>query len=191
MNRAPHPGLPRPGAPRPGASAEKPRSARGTTPRVVAREGGGFSLGSSRRRPGLRLVWMLPAGVALLAGLDAGLLLLGLPAPVTAERLPDVHGMLLVLGFVGTLISLERATALARPLGYVAPALLGIGGVLLVGVTVQGDGLGVGGCDGAQHGPHVARFPAGRPSPFHEGRPEEAREAEVLSSSVTGDAYPG
>jgi len=75
---------------------------------------------------------MLPAGLALLAGLDAGLLLLGLPAPVTAERLPDVHGMLLVLGFVGTLISLERATALARPLGYLAPALLGVGGILLV-----------------------------------------------------------
>ncbi|MGW9627766.1 hypothetical protein [Microbacterium sp. NPDC055521] len=75
---------------------------------------------------------MLPAGLALLAGLDAGLLLLGLPAPVTAERLPAVHGMLLVLGFVGTLISLERATALARPLGYAAPALLGAGGILLV-----------------------------------------------------------
>ena len=84
------------------------------------------------RRPGFRMLWMLPAGLALLAGLDAGLLLLGLPAPVTAERLPAVHGMLLVLGFVGTLISLERATALARPLGYVAPALLGVGGMLLV-----------------------------------------------------------
>ncbi|WP_313358301.1 hypothetical protein, partial [Microbacterium sp.] len=75
---------------------------------------------------------LLPAGLALLAGLDAGLLLLGLPAPVTAERLPAVHGMLLVLGFVGTLISLERATALARPLDYAAPALLGAGGILLV-----------------------------------------------------------
>ncbi|MBY6060250.1 hypothetical protein [Microbacterium esteraromaticum] len=69
---------------------------------------------------------------ALLAGLDAGLLLLGLDAPVTTERLPDVHGMLLVLGFVGTLISLERATALGRPYGFIAPALLGAGAVLLV-----------------------------------------------------------
>ncbi|WP_336646694.1 hypothetical protein [Microbacterium sp. USHLN186] len=79
---------------------------------------------------------MLPAGIALLAGLDAGLLLLGVPAPVTADRLPDVHGMLLVLGFVGTLISLERATALARPLGYLAPALLGVGGILLIAPAV-------------------------------------------------------
>lgn len=75
---------------------------------------------------------MLPAGLALLAGLDAGLLLLGLPAPVTTARLPEVHGMLLVLGFVGTLISLERAAALGRWYGFIAPALLGIGGVLLV-----------------------------------------------------------
>lgn len=85
-----------------------------------------------RRRIPVRMLWMLPAGVALLAGLDAGLLLIGLPAPVTAERLPEVHGMLLVLGFVGTLISLERATAYARPVGFVAPALLGLGGILLI-----------------------------------------------------------
>ncbi len=75
---------------------------------------------------------MLPAGLALLAGLDAGMLLLGLPAPVTTDRLPDVHGMLLALGFVGTLISLERATAYARPIGFLAPALLGLGGILLI-----------------------------------------------------------
>jgi hypothetical protein len=85
-----------------------------------------------RRRLPARMLWMLPAGIALLAGLDAGLMLLGLPAPITAERLPQVHGMLLTLGFVGTLISLERSTAYARPAGFITPALLGIGGVLLV-----------------------------------------------------------
>lgn len=91
-----------------------------------------------------RLVLLVPAGVALLAGVDAALLLLGLPAPVTTDRLPDVHGMLMVLGFVGTLIALERAVALARPCAYAAPALLGLGGLLLlapvpveVGQTVQ------------------------------------------------------
>ncbi len=87
---------------------------------------------ATRRAPSWRLVWLLPAGLALLAGLDAGLLLLSLPAPVTTARLPEVHGMLLVLGFVGTLIALERATALARWYGYAAPALLGAGGILLV-----------------------------------------------------------
>jgi hypothetical protein len=60
----------------------------------------------------VRLALMLPAGLALLAGLDAALLLLDLGARVRTERLPEVHGFLLVLGFVGTLISLERAVAL-------------------------------------------------------------------------------
>lgn len=82
---------------------------------------------AGRRRVG----FLLPAALALLAGLDAGLILLGLPAPVTAARLPDVHGMLLVLGFVGTLVALERAVALRHPAGFAAPAALGLGGVLL------------------------------------------------------------
>lgn len=91
------------------------------------------SVVSPRRSDGLRrLPFLVPGGVALLAGLDAALMLLGLPAPVSAARLPDVHGMLLVLGFVGTLISLERAVALGHRAGYLAPGLLGAGAVLLV-----------------------------------------------------------
>lgn len=84
---------------------------------------------------------MLPAGLALLAGLNAGLLLLGVWAPVSAERLPDIHGMLLVLGFIGTLISLERATAFGRWYGFIAPGLLGLGAVLLIAGPVP---IGVG-----------------------------------------------
>lgn len=85
------------------------------------------------RRPAYgRIVFLVPAGVCLLVGLDAALLLLGVPAPVDAARLPDVHGMLLVFGFVGTLISLERAVALADRRGLAAPALLGVGGLALV-----------------------------------------------------------
>ena len=87
---------------------------------------------AGRRRPSWRLGWILPAGLSLLAGLDAALLLLDLPAPITTARLPLVHGMLMVLGFVGTLIALERATALDRWYGYLAPALLGIGGISLL-----------------------------------------------------------
>src|SRR5699024_8965468 len=63
-------------------------------------------------RPSSRLWWMLPAALSMLAGLDAALLLLGFPAPVTFTRLPESHGMLLALGFVGTLVALERSTAL-------------------------------------------------------------------------------
>ncbi|WP_298458203.1 hypothetical protein [uncultured Cellulomonas sp.] len=81
------------------------------------------------KRRGLLLV---PGGLALLAGLDAALLLLGLPAPVTTERLPQVHGPLLVLGFVATVVALERAVALRRLWGYAAPAALGVGGLALL-----------------------------------------------------------
>jgi hypothetical protein len=88
--------------------------------------------GAQRRRTGLRGVLLAPAGVALLSGLDAALLLLGLPAPVTATRLPEVHGMLMVLGFLGTLIALERAGAVGRGPAYAAPASLGLGALLLL-----------------------------------------------------------
>jgi hypothetical protein len=81
---------------------------------------------------GGRLVLLGLAGIALLAGLDAALLLLGLPAPVTSDRLPEVHGMLLTLSFVGTLIALERAIALGDRRAYAAPALLAVGGLLLL-----------------------------------------------------------
>ena len=79
-----------------------------------------------------RFALVLPAGLSLLAGLDAALLLLGLPAPVRGDRLPDVHGMALVLGFVGTLVALERAVALRHPAGFSAPVLLGTGSLLVL-----------------------------------------------------------
>ncbi|WP_344689236.1 hypothetical protein [Blastococcus jejuensis] len=91
-----------------------------------------------------RALLLVPGGLALLAGVDAALLLLGVPAPVTADRLPQVHGVLLVLGFVGTLIALERAIALRWTAGYLGPLGLGVGGLLLlapvplaVGISVQ------------------------------------------------------
>lgn len=74
-----------------------------------------------------RLVFLIPAALALLAGLDAALMLLGVWAPVTDQTLPGVHGIVMVFGFVGTLISLERAVALARTAGFLAPGLLGLG----------------------------------------------------------------
>ena len=40
-----------------------------------------------------------------------------------------------MLGFLGTLISLERAVALGRAAGFLAPTLLGVGGLLLLSPT--------------------------------------------------------
>ncbi len=87
---------------------------------------------SANRTPVGRVLLTVPAGLALLAGLDAALLLLGLPAPLSTQRLPQVHGMLLVFGFVGTVIALERAVALRHPAGFAAPAMLGLGALLLL-----------------------------------------------------------
>ncbi len=94
-----------------------------------------------------RLLLLLPGGIALLLGLDAALLLLGLPAPLTTERLPDLHGVLLVLGFVGTLVAAERAVALRRWWGFSAPIGLGAGAIALLSPLPLhvGKGLFVGG----------------------------------------------
>lgn len=81
---------------------------------------------------GVRLALLVGGGIALLAGLDAALLLLGIAAPVTSERLASVHGMLMVLGFIGTLIALERAVALGRAWAFASPALMGLGGIALI-----------------------------------------------------------
>lgn len=69
---------------------------------------------------------------ALLAGLWAGLLLLKLDVPNPRTDFKEIHGPLMVLGFVGTLIALERAVALGNRGGYLAPAFSGLGGVALV-----------------------------------------------------------
>ena len=70
-------------------------------------------------------------GLCLLAGLDAALLLVGVWAPVGASHLAGAHGMIMVLGFMGTLIALERAQALGRGWAYLAPAVLASGGIAL------------------------------------------------------------
>ncbi|GAB6859432.1 hypothetical protein [Microbacterium xylanilyticum] len=103
-----------------------------TPPTTGAARAVGTRSGAAGHRPGWRLGWILPAGLALLAGLDAALLLLGLPAPVSGARLAQMHGAFMVFGFVGTLIALERASALGRWYGYLAPALLGSGTILLL-----------------------------------------------------------
>ena len=93
---------------------------------------------TSTRTPALhrtargRLVLLALGGASLLAGLDAALLLVGVWAPVESDRLPGLHGMVMVLGFLGTVIALERAQSLGRAWGYLAPAVLAAGSLALV-----------------------------------------------------------
>ncbi|UTT60472.1 hypothetical protein [Cellulosimicrobium cellulans] len=94
-------------------------------------------------RTPFRALLVLPAGVALLTGLATGLALLGLPSPVPAARVQDAHGLLMVLGFVGTLVTLERAVAVRRPVAYLAPATLGLGALALLSPAPRAVGQGL------------------------------------------------
>ena len=75
---------------------------------------------------------MASAIIALVAGLWSGLFRLGWAIDALRPTLPMAHGPLMICGFLGTLISLERAVALDRWWAYAAPAAAGLGGMLLV-----------------------------------------------------------
>lgn len=106
--------------------------------------GQGFGAGASDRpvldRTALRLVFLIPGGLALLLGLDAALLLLGVWAPLSFARVAELHAPLMVFGFVGTFIVLERAVAARRAWGYSAPLLFGIGSLILLSQLPEGVG---------------------------------------------------
>ena len=83
-------------------------------------------------RTGIVLSALL-AAMNLLAGISGGLARLGLPTPAAAI---GAHGAVLACGFFGTLIALERAVALRRLAGLVAPLAAGLGGLLAWAVGV-------------------------------------------------------
>lgn len=82
--------------------------------------------------PRVRLLLLALGGLGLLAGLAGGLVLAGTAMPAAAMPLASSHGELMTLGFLGTVIALERAVALDRRWAYVAPATAGVGAVLLI-----------------------------------------------------------
>jgi hypothetical protein len=80
---------------------------------------------------------LLAAAVgALTIGIWGGLERIGWQLPAQHGEPIALHGPLMVFGFLGTLVSLERAVALRRWWGYLAP-LLTLGGVALL---LAGDG---------------------------------------------------
>lgn len=77
-----------------------------------------------------RFALMATGMLALLGGLWAGLHRLGWAGPVLQPALPAAHGPLMVCGFLGTVISLERAVALDREWAFLAPGCTGVGAPL-------------------------------------------------------------
>ena len=72
----------------------------------------------------MRLAFLLLGASALVMGMAAGLGRIGLLPPGDAAAF---HGALMVSGFLGTVISLERAVALRSPYAYLAPFASGLG----------------------------------------------------------------
>jgi hypothetical protein len=71
-------------------------------------------------------------GVSLLAGLTGALVLLGWDVPSSASALAGGHGLLMAIGFLGTMIALERAVALGAWWGFLSPLAAGVGAMALV-----------------------------------------------------------
>ncbi|MBI3704362.1 MAG: hypothetical protein HY244_11095 [Rhizobiales bacterium] len=84
----------------------------------------------------MRLLPLAAGAGAFLVGMWVGLARLGLTLPGSGE-LAEFHGALMIGGFLGTVISLERAVAIGRWWAYSAPVLSGIGAfVLIAGVPM-------------------------------------------------------
>ncbi|MBP9713710.1 MAG: hypothetical protein KBD60_08470 [Sterolibacterium sp.] len=85
--------------------------------------------------PIARLPLLLFGMLALIAGVLAGLARMGIsqiPYAPQAATLAWGHGALMIPAFLGTVISLERAVALARPWAYLAPLCAGSSGLALM-----------------------------------------------------------
>jgi hypothetical protein len=68
----------------------------------------------------------------LLTAIWAGELRLGWRWPILLPSLPISHGPLMVSGFLGTLIGLERAVALRVRWAYLGPLATAVGGIMLL-----------------------------------------------------------
>lgn len=69
---------------------------------------------------------------SLVAGLWTGLSRLGWDITELRTGLLALHGPLMVSGFLGTVIGLERAIALDKPWAYLAPLLSGVGSTIAI-----------------------------------------------------------
>src|SRR4051794_14185084 len=85
--------------------------------------------------------------LSLLAGIAGGLLRVGVIVPGTADagwlpRAGLAHAALMICGFLGTVIGIERATAAKHWLAWIAPMASGLAGAcLLAGAGLPARGL--------------------------------------------------
>jgi hypothetical protein len=83
-------------------------------------------------RPLLRVPFLGIGFAGLLVGAGAGLARLGWSVPAAPAAVTSLHGALMVCGFFGVVISLERAVAIGRYWAYLGPLLGGAGCVAAI-----------------------------------------------------------
>src|SRR4051794_36608094 len=87
-----------------------------------------------------RLLLMLVSIIALVAGLGAGLARMGWPMDALSQDLMLIHGPLMICGFLGTLICLERAVAMSDRFHWsLAVPVVNAGGALAL--LILGDSV--------------------------------------------------
>ena len=79
-----------------------------------------------------RLPLLILGFISLASGVLAGLSRLGWGVPLPSAQVASLHGPLMICGFVGTVIGLERAVALGFRWAYAGPLLTGLGGIALL-----------------------------------------------------------
>jgi len=89
----------------------------------------------------LRLVPLLIGAAAMALGLWTGLQRLGVPLPGQSFPPNELHSAFMISGFLGTVISLERAVAIGRGWAYGAPVLAALGALLLMADAAQAGAL--------------------------------------------------
>jgi hypothetical protein len=93
----------------------------------------------TRSERALRLALLALAAAALVSGVAGGLARLGIGLPASLGNATALHAALMVSGFLGTVIGIERAVALGHCGGFVGPLLSGLGAVsLLIGHVETG-----------------------------------------------------
>ena len=83
-------------------------------------------------RPAARVPFLVLGMLSLMGGVASGLARLAWDVPAVAGAAAGSHGALMIAAFLGTVISLERAVAVARGWAYLAPAAAGAGGLALL-----------------------------------------------------------
>lgn len=79
-----------------------------------------------------RIPMLVVGFICLVSGVGGGLLRLGWNFPLPSVSLVAFHGPLMVSGFLGTVISLERAVAIGKRWAYLGPLFSALGGLALI-----------------------------------------------------------